>query len=155
MSTTLSVTPFRASDRDMALPLEEETALAGARPSILAAEPSTAAGAQVTTEMVLWTAFCSVWATPPRRPCALDRAATWGPELGQHLLRRVPGPVSNPRPPELEGKNVDTKWAKLFADFFPAVWPWAGHLPSLGLLLPGHHGDDSLRPACFLGARVS
>lgn len=59
VSTTLSVTPFRASDRDMALPLVE-TALAGVRPSILPAVPSTAAGAHVTAEMVPWTAFCRV-----------------------------------------------------------------------------------------------
>lgn len=118
MSTTLSVTPFRASDRDMALPLLEETARAGVRRSILAAEPSTAAGAHVTAEMVLCTVFCSVWATPPRRPCGLGRAATWGPELGQHLLRRVPWPLSSPPPPELEGKYMDTEWEKLSTGVF-------------------------------------
>lgn len=86
VSTTLSVTPFRASDRDMALPLVEETALAGVRPSILPAVPSTAAGAHVTAEMVPWTAFCRVWATLPRRPRGLGWAATWGPGQGQRLL---------------------------------------------------------------------
>ena len=73
----MSVTPFRASDRDMALPLLEEVAEAGVRCSILPAVASTAAGAHITTEMVLWRAFCRVCATLPRRPCGPGRAAPW------------------------------------------------------------------------------
>lgn len=72
----MSVTPFKASDKDMALPLVEETALAGVRCSILPAVPSTAAGAHVTAEMVLWRVFCRVCVTLPRRPLELGRAAS-------------------------------------------------------------------------------
>ena len=71
------VTGSTTWDRDMALPLVEEVAWAGVRCSILPAVPSTAAGAHIMTETVLWRAFCRVCATLPRRPCGPGRAAPW------------------------------------------------------------------------------